>query len=87
MSCKYCYLGDKTSDSNSGHGCAEMPVYAVEKLLQAGVMPFNISLHGGEGREKQAHIMTHQISRNTLAAFPSDKDGYYCFDILWQEEV
>lgn len=48
MRCKYCYLGDGTVDSESSHGCLETLSFAVEKLLQAGVMPFNISLHGGE---------------------------------------
>ncbi|MGN0678249.1 MAG: radical SAM protein [Oscillospiraceae bacterium] len=48
MHCKYCYLGDTTVDSESGHGCVETLSFAVEKFLQAGVMPFNISLHGGE---------------------------------------
>ena len=48
MRCKYCYLGDGTVDSDSSHGCFETLSFAVEKLLQAGVMPFNISLHGGE---------------------------------------
>ena len=38
-------------------------------------------IYGDEGREKQAHIMTHQVFYNTLAAYPSDKEGYYCFDM------
>ncbi|MGN0650384.1 MAG: radical SAM protein, partial [Oscillospiraceae bacterium] len=66
MSCKYCYLGDKTSDSNSKHGCVETLEYAVEKLLQAGIMPFNISLHGGE-----VTCLSKQDFRDT-AAFISD---------------
>ena len=48
MRCKYCYLGDGTVDRDNGHGCLETLSFAVDKLLEAGVMPFNISLHGGE---------------------------------------
>lgn len=47
MRCRYCYLGENTVDTDST-GCADTLRYAVEKLRQAGVMPFNISLHGGE---------------------------------------
>ena len=38
-------------------------------------------VYGDEQREKQAHIMTHQIFKGALAAEPSDKEGYYCADI------
>ena len=48
MQCSYCYLGDQTRDSNSPYGVVDTLRYAVEKLRQADVIPFNISLHGGE---------------------------------------
>lgn len=48
MHCKYCYLGDSTVDNNSAYDCLETLSFAVNKLLEVGVMPFNISLHGGE---------------------------------------
>ncbi|MBR5548055.1 MAG: radical SAM protein [Clostridia bacterium] len=49
MRCSYCYLGEHTRDDNA---CPYSPVetlqYAVEKLHEAEVVPYNISLHGGE---------------------------------------
>lgn len=77
MSCKYCYLGDKTSDSKSERGCVETLEYAVEKLLNAGVMPFNISLHGGE-----VTCLSKQDFRDT-AAFISD---YYSKNKVFLEQ-
>lgn len=66
MHCKYCYLGDATVDSESGHGCLETLSFAVEKFLLAGIMPFNISLHGGE-----VTCLSSRDFRDT-AAFISD---------------
>ncbi|MBQ8201983.1 MAG: radical SAM protein [Clostridia bacterium] len=48
MQCTYCYLGDSACDSRSPHGYLETLQYAVGKLHAASVVPFNISLHGGE---------------------------------------
>ena len=48
MQCSYCYLGDGTVDSGSDRSPLETLTYAVEKFRAADVMPFNISLHGGE---------------------------------------
>lgn len=48
MACRYCYLGDSAVDGGSPRGALETLQYAVNKLRQADVMPFNISLHGGE---------------------------------------
>lgn len=48
MACRYCYLEDNTVDSGTPRGALETLSYAVEKLRAAEVMPFNISLHGGE---------------------------------------
>lgn len=47
MQCKYCYLGENTVDS-AVENALETLEYAVEKFRQSGVVPFNISLHGGE---------------------------------------
>ena len=72
---------------------SEVKLYVRKKALDAECdYPQNNSLYimllsgdtivyGDEGREKQAHVMTHQVFRNTLAAYPSEKDGYYCFDM------
>jgi len=48
MQCSYCYLGDSTVDSGSDRSPLETLRYAVEKFKAADVVPFNISLHGGE---------------------------------------
>ncbi len=48
MQCKYCYLKEDTVDSGSEKKCVETLEYAVKKFKEAGVMPFHISLHGGE---------------------------------------
>ena len=48
MACTYCYLGDNTVDSRCEKGALETLSFAVDKLRKNGVMPFNISLHGGE---------------------------------------
>ena len=66
MRCKYCYLGEGTVDSESARGCLETLSFAVEKLSRAGVMPFNISLHGGE-----VTCLSREDFRDT-AAFISD---------------
>ena len=48
MQCRYCYLGEETVDSKDGHSPLETLRYAVDKFRSADVVPFNISLHGGE---------------------------------------
>ena len=48
MQCRYCYLEDNTSDPDRQKDPLETLQYAIDKFLKSGVMPFNISLHGGE---------------------------------------
>ena len=48
MACKYCYLEDNTKDCWSKYNALETLEYAVKKFHEAKVIPFNISLHGGE---------------------------------------
>lgn len=48
MGCKYCYLEDNTVDENTKYGVVDTLKYAVDKFKESGVIPFNISLHGGE---------------------------------------
>ena len=48
MACKYCYLEENTKDINTKHSALDTLKYAVEKLKQDNIIPFNISLHGGE---------------------------------------
>ena len=47
MKCRYCYLDDQTVDDMKGKDCLETLKYAVTKFRKSGVVPFNISLHGG----------------------------------------
>jgi len=47
MACRYCYLGENTVDNNDT-ACVDTLRYAIDKLRQENVIPFNISLHGGE---------------------------------------
>ena len=48
MQCKYCYLEDNTKDEWQEKNPLETLQYAVEKFQKGKVIPFNISLHGGE---------------------------------------
>lgn len=48
MQCRYCYLEDRTVEDREGKDCLETLRYAVAKLRESEVIPFNISLHGGE---------------------------------------
>lgn len=48
MSCRYCYLGKNTNELKSDKTYLETLRYAVDKFREADVIPFNISLHGGE---------------------------------------
>jgi uncharacterized protein len=48
MGCKYCYLEDNTIDEATKYKPLETLDYAVKKFKDSDVVPFNISLHGGE---------------------------------------
>ena len=48
MQCKYCYLKENTIDLKHDDKYLKTLEYAVKKFRDAGVVPFNISLHGGE---------------------------------------
>ena len=48
MACKYCYLEEDTKDLQTEHGALETLAYAVNKCREEEIIPFNISLHGGE---------------------------------------
>lgn len=68
MQCRYCYLGDHTLEEQSDHTPLETLQYAVEKFRAADVMPFNISLHGGE-------VTT--LSREDFRSVVAFVAGYY----------
>ena len=48
MQCKYCYLKENTVDLEQDDSYLKTLEYAVNKFKNANVVPFNISLHGGE---------------------------------------
>ena len=48
MQCKYCYLGDNTIEQNLEKNVLQTLKYAVDKFGESNVVPYNISLHGGE---------------------------------------
>lgn len=48
MGCKYCYLEDNTKDEFKKYGALETLEFAINKFKESNVVPFNISLHGGE---------------------------------------
>lgn len=48
MKCKYCYLEDNTVDDLLNFNPLDTLKYAINKFKEKNVIPFNISLHGGE---------------------------------------
>ena len=48
MQCKYCYLKENTVDLEQDDTYLKTLEFAVNKFKSANVVPFNISLHGGE---------------------------------------
>lgn len=48
MKCKYCYLKENTIDLKQDDKYLKTLEYATDKFKKANVIPFNISLHGGE---------------------------------------
>lgn len=65
MQCRYCYLEDHTVDTLRGGDCLETLQYAIAKFREADVVPFNISLHGGEVTtlpEQEFHDLIQYIS-------------------------
>jgi len=56
--------------------------YPVNNALYMMLLSGNTVVYGDEQRDKQEHIMTHQIFKSTLARTPSDRDGYYQVDLM-----
>lgn len=48
MQCKYCYLKENTVDLKQDDKYLKTLEYAIDKFKKSNVIPFNISLHGGE---------------------------------------
>ncbi len=68
MGCKYCYLEDNTVDEKTKYGALDTLKYAIDKFKLAEVIPFNISLHGGE-------VTT--LDKNTFHDIIKYIDNYY----------
>ncbi len=48
MACKYCYLEDNTVNEKTEYEVLDTLKFAIDKFKKSNVVPFNISLHGGE---------------------------------------
>lgn len=72
-SCVKLYVKHETMDALSD--------YPINNSLYMMLLSGDMVVYGDEQREKQEHIMTHQIFKRTLASQPSDKEGYYCVDL------
>ncbi len=48
MGCQYCYLGTGTDEVTDTENALETLKYAINGFLAEGIIPFNISFHGGE---------------------------------------
>ena len=51
LGCSYCYLGKQTTEASITRDAAKAAStlrYALQELNQAGILAFNVSLHGGE---------------------------------------
>ena len=68
MQCKYCYLKENTVDLEQDDAYLKTLEYAVEKFKNANVVPFNISLHGGEvttlAKEDFRNIIKYIVNYN-----------------------
>ena len=61
MACRYCYLEDNTKDEFKNMKALDTLEYAVNKFFESNVVPFNISLHGGE-----VTILDHDEFRSVI---------------------
>ena len=68
MGCKYCYLEDNTKDEKTKYEALDTLKFAIEKFKKSNVIPFNISLHGGE-------VTT--LSKETFHSIISFINDYY----------
>lgn len=61
LGCRYCYLGELTDTKllkTDNQRALETIEFAVNKFLNADVLPFNISLHGGEVSTLQPNTLS-----------------------------
>jgi uncharacterized protein len=63
MECSYCYLGTQTDHGFPGIDAAEALDRALDLFAQADVLPFNLSLHGGEVTTLAASTLDRLFTR------------------------
>lgn len=68
MACQYCYLGTGTDEVTDTKKALSTLQYAVDKFLSEGIIPFNLSFHGGEPTAIPKELLS------TLLAYTH---GYY----------
>ena len=56
--------------------------YPVNNSLYMMLLSGNMVVYGDEQRQKQEHVMTHQIFKSAVAAGKSDKPDYFCVDLM-----
>lgn len=56
--------------------------YPVNNSLYMMLLSGDMVVYGDEQRQKQEHIMTHQIFKRTLAGMPSERPGFYCVELM-----
>lgn len=98
LGCQYCYLGEQTTAKKEWSNPIETLTYSLEKFQQADVLPFNVSLHGGEVTTLSSEILgelfrlirTHYLENfDALAAkgfkkiYPHIKTNLYNFHKLY----
>ena len=57
MSCQYCYLGHLTEEKIDNEKVINTLNVTLEKLLDYGYLPFNLSFHGGEVTTLPSHTL------------------------------
>ena len=101
LGCSYCYLGKQTTDASIKKDAAKATStlqYVLQELKQAGILAFNVSLHGGEVTTLPAsvldelftiitqHYRTHFDALNALGhkkSAPHIKTNLYRFAPLY----
>ena len=72
MGCKYCYLEENTVSQGNMNPLNTLE-YAINKFKNSGVVPFNISLHGGEVTTLSKSVF-HDIIKYISEYYKENKD-------------
>lgn len=103
LGCQYCYLGSLTDvklNPKQEQKCVETLQYTLSKCIESGVLPFNVSLHGGEVTTLQPNTleqlygiisnhyltyMDHLMANNFKKNSPHIKTNLFNFDRLYDQ--